>query len=286
MSEVTPGSTPWPQAPEPLVVPVADSHCHLDMSLDVDRYGRAPSLTSALDAAGSVGVNRVVQIGCDVDGATWAVAAANRDGRVLAGVALHPNEAPRLAVRGDLSAAYEDIERLANDERVRAVGETGLDFYRTGPSGQSAQEESFRWHIDLAKRVDKALVIHDRDAHDDVVRVLLDEGAPARVVFHCFSGGPELARACAEHGWAMSFAGTVTFNSAENVREALSTAPLDLLLVETDAPFLTPAPHRGRPNSSYLIPHTVRTMSQVRGVSPDEMCRAIDVNSNRIFGLW
>ena len=148
---------------------------------------------------------------------------------------------------------------------MRAVGETGLDYYRTGVEGRAAQEESFRWHIDLAKRLNKSLVIHDRDAHDDVVRVLLDEGPPAIVVFHCFSGGVELADVCAQHGWFMSFAGPVTFRANEYLREALARAPVDRLLVETDAPFLTPMPFRGRPNASYLVPLTVRAMAQVEG---------------------
>jgi TatD DNase family protein len=280
------GGPAWPPAPEPLPHPVADSHCHLDMSLDADRYGSAPELGEALDVAESVGVNRVVQIGCDVAGARWAVDAANRHDRVVAGVALHPNEAPRLAERGELHAAFRVIEELSADDRVRAIGETGLDYFRTKPEGQAAQEESFRLHIELAKRTGKALVIHDRDAHEDVVRVLLSEGAPERVVFHCFSGGAELARTCTEHGWYMSFAGTVTFKSAEQLRDGLTVAPLDLVLVETDAPFLTPTPYRGRPNASYLIPYTISAMSQVKGVAIDKMCEAIDVNTSTVFGAW
>ena len=283
---LSPGDGPWPAAPPPLPHPVPDSHCHLEMSLDADRYGPAPDLDSALSAAASVGVDRVVQIGCDIQGAQWAVDMANQHARVIAGVALHPNEAPRLAEHGQLPAAFAEIEQLAVGDRVRAIGETGLDHFRTGPSGQAAQEESFRWHIELAKRLDKALVIHDRDAHEAVVRVLLSQGAPDRVIFHCFSGDAELARICVEHGWMMSFAGTVTFKNAENVRRGLAEAALDLLLVETDAPFLTPAPHRGRPNSPYLIPHTLNVMSQVKGVALDDLCQAIDVNSKRVFGAW
>ena len=281
-----PGEGGWPVAPTPLPTPVADSHCHLDMTLDEDRYGPPAPLSLALDAATAVGVDRVVQIGCDIEGANWAVGAAERDRRVVAGVALHPNEVPRLAERQVLSAAFDTIEQLAQHPRVRAIGETGLDYFRTGVSGRSVQEESFRWHIDLAKRTGKALVIHDRDAHDDVVRVLLDEGAPQRVVFHCFSGDASLARTCVDHGWVMSFAGTVTFKSAESIRDGLVAAPLDQLLVETDAPYLTPTPFRGRPNSCYLIPYTIRTMSQVRGVAVDELCAAIDRTTTRIFGAW
>ena len=272
--------------PEPLPHPVADSHCHLDMAPDPDRYGPGLSLEVALQYAEGVGVSRVVQIGCDLPGARWAVAASGKDARVVAGVALHPNEAPRLADRGELHDAFAVIEELASHPRVRAIGETGLDHFRTGASGHSAQEQSFRWHIDLAKRTNKALVIHDRDAHDDVVRVLLEEGPPERVIFHCFSGDERLAGICSDHGWVMSFAGTVTFKTAEGVRSGLKAAPLDLLLVETDAPYLTPTPFRGRPNSSYLIPHTVRAMSQVKGVEEAELCASIDATTTRIFGSW
>lgn len=276
----------WPPLPDPLTIPVADSHCHLDMSLDTDRYGPPIELTHALDLAGASGVDRVVQIGCDVEGARWAVDAATRDPRVVAAVALHPNEAPRLAKTNELDSAFTHIEALASHARVRAIGETGLDYFRTGPDGQAVQEESFRRHIDLAKRTGKALVIHDRDAHDDVVRVLLDEGPPEHVVFHCFSGDTALARTCVEHGWTMSFAGTVTFNKNEYLRDALSTASLDLLLVETDAPYLTPTPFRGRPNSSYLIPHTIRVMSQVKGVAEEDLCTTINATTRRVFGDW
>jgi TatD DNase family protein len=175
---------------------------------------------------------------------------------------------------------------MASDERVRAIGETGLDHFRTAPEGREAQEESFRRHIALAKRLDKTVVIHDRDAHDDVVRVLLDEGPPPRVVFHCFSGGAALARSCAEHGWFMSFAGTVTFKANEHLREALAAAPIELVLVETDAPFLAPLPYRGRPNASYLIPVTLRAMAEVRGVGEADLARNVAKNTERAFGAW
>jgi TatD DNase family protein len=167
-----------------------------------------------------------------------------------------------------------------------AVGETGLDFFRTeSPEGHRLQEESFRAHIAIAKRTGTTLVIHDRDAHGDVVRVLLDEGAPERVVFHCFSGGPGLARTCAEHGWWMSFAGPVTFKANDDLREAVQVAPVELLLVETDAPFLTPMPFRGRPNAPYLVPLTVRAMAATRGLDVDALCGAIAANGRRAFAL-
>ncbi len=277
---------PWPPLPTPLSVPVADSHCHLDIALDAERIGPPLDVQQALDLAESVGVDRVVQIGCDVAGARWAVDAAQQDARLLAGVALHPNEAPRLASSNVLVDGFKVIEELAQHERVRAIGETGLDYFRTGPDGQAVQEESFRWHIDLAKRTKKALVIHDRDAHDDVVRILLSEGAPEHVVFHCFSGGPELADICATNAWVMSFSGTVTFNKNEHLRDALAIAPADQLLVETDAPYLTPTPFRGRPNASYLIPHTIRAMSQVKGLDVDELCAIVNTTTTRVFGRW
>lgn len=281
-----PGVGSWPDLPSPLVAPVADSHCHLDIELAVDKNGPGLSVDDAVTLAASVGVTRVVQIGCDVQGARWAVDTAERHSAVVAGVALHPNEAPKLAASGELDAALTVIEELAAKEAVRAIGETGLDYFRTELAGRAAQEDSFRWHIDLAKRLDKTLVIHDRDAHEDVVRVLLDQGAPDTVVFHCFSGGIELAEICAEHGWYMSFAGPVTFKANEHLRDALSRTPADRVLVETDAPFLTPLPFRGRPNASYLIPHTVRAMAQVKGMSEVDLCQAIDRNTTTAFGSW
>ncbi|WP_370074331.1 TatD family hydrolase [Nocardioides sp.] len=271
-----------PPAPEPLPHPVVDNHCHLDIA---DSEGEWFSPEQALAAAAAVGVPRIVQIGCDLPGARWAVEAAATHDALVAGVALHPNEAPRLAAAGQLEAAYAEIEALAQAHAgVRAVGETGLDHFRTGDEGRAAQEESFRRHIDLAKRLDKTLVIHDRDAHEDVLRVLDSEGTPERWVMHCFSGDALFARACLDRGAHLSFAGTVTFKNADPLREALAMAPQDRILVETDAPYLTPTPYRGRPNASYLVPLTVRTMAQVRGEDLGELCAAIDANTDRAFG--
>lgn len=271
-----------PPAPEPLPHPVVDNHCHLDIA---DSEGEWFSTEQALAASAAVGVPRIVQIGCDLPGARWAVEAAATHDALVAGVALHPNEAPRLAAAGQLEAAYAEIEALAQAHAgVRAVGETGLDHFRTGDEGRAAQEESFRWHVDLAKRLDRTLVIHDRDAHDDVLRVLDAEGAPERWVMHCFSGDAAFARACLDRGAHLSFAGTVTFKNADPLREALATAPQDRILVETDAPYLTPTPYRGRPNASYLVPLTVRTMAQVRGEDLGELCAAIDANTDTAFG--
>ncbi len=269
-----------PPAPEPLPHPVVDTHCHLDIA-----DGDWLATEDAIAAAAAVGVPRIVQIGCDLLGARWAVEAAATHDALVAGVALHPNEAPRLAQAGGLEAAYAEIERLATaHDRVRAVGETGLDHFRTGEEGRAAQEESFRRHIDLAKRLDKTLVIHDRDAHDDVLRVLDSEGVPDRWVMHCFSGDADFARACLDRGAHLSFAGPVTFKNAAPLRNALVVAPQDRLLVETDAPYLTPAPYRGRPNASYLVPVTVRAMAEVRGEDLEELCAALDRNTETAFG--
>jgi TatD DNase family protein len=272
-----------PPAPEPLPHPVVDNHCHLDIADGPD--GAWLATEEALAEAAAVGVPRIVQIGCDLPGAAWAVEAAERYEALVAGVALHPNEAPRLAAEGRLEEGLAEIERLAaSSDRVRAVGETGLDHFRTGEDGRDAQVESFRRHIDLAKRMDKTLVIHDRDAHDDVLAVLDSEGVPDRVVMHCFSGDAAFARACLERGAWLSFAGTVTFKNAEPLREALRLAPGDRILVETDAPYLTPTPFRGRPNASYLVPLTVRAMAQTRGEDLEELCRALDANTEAAFG--
>lgn len=274
-----------PPAPEPLPHPVVDNHCHLDIA-----DGDWISTEDALSAAAAVGVPRIVQIGCDLPGARWAVAAAAEHDALVAGVALHPNEAPRLAAAGDLESALEEIERLATaHDKVRAIGETGLDRFRhaqsrTGEEGWAAQEESFRRHIDLAKRLDRTLVVHDRDAHDDVLRVIDEEGAPERWVMHCFSGDDDFARRCLDRGAHLSFAGTVTFKNAAPLRNALAVTPRDRILVETDAPFLTPTPYRGRPNASYLVPLTMRAMAEVLQADLEELCRAVEANTEVAFG--
>ena len=273
-----------PPAPEPLPHPVVDNHCHLELSLD----GVEPwTAETALEAATAVGVPRIVQIGCELDSARWSVEAATRLDALVAAVALHPNEAPRLDADGTFEEAFEEIGRLAGSGQVRAVGETGLDFYRTGEEGRDAQERSFRLHIDLAKRLGKTLVIHDRDAHADVLRVVDEQGVPDRVVMHCFSGDADFARACLDRGFWLSFAGTVTFKNAEPQRAALRLAPRDRVLVETDAPFLTPTPHRGRPNASYLVPLTVRAMAAERGDDVAALCAALEENTFAAFGgVW
>jgi TatD DNase family protein len=237
------------------------------------------TVEDALTAAHAVGIERVVQVGVDVGTSRWsAKLAADRDD-VWAAVAIHPNEAPAAD-----EAAWAAIAELASLPRVVALGETGLDHYRTPAAGWAAQEESFRRHIDIAKSTGKAVMIHDREAHDDVLRVLDEEGPPERVIFHCFSGDTDVARRCVDAGYVLSFAGNVTFANAANLREAAAVTPLDQLLVETDAPFLTPMPHRGRPNAPYLIPLTVRALAEVKSASPDDVAAAVTATAARVFG--
>ncbi|MEU3452012.1 TatD family hydrolase [Micromonospora sp. NPDC006766] len=276
----------FPPAPEALPVPVLDSHTHLDITVSEAGVPGGPAddpVGAAIAVAAGVGVDRLVQVGVDVESSRWGADVAERYGAVLATVALHPNEAPRLA---DLDEALREIESLAARDRVRGVGETGMDFFRTGDEGRAAQEESFRAHIAIAKRYGKTLVIHDRDAHADVLRILDDEGTPDTVVMHCFSGDADFARECVRRGFLLSFAGTVTFGSAGALREAATVTPIDQLLVETDAPYLTPMPHRGRPNASYLIPLTVRSLAATTGTDLDALCAAISATGNRAFGPW
>lgn len=271
-----------PLAPEPLPLPLYDNHTHLEFEDGVDQLDPLESL----DRAGQVGVRGVVQVGTDLETSRWGAQLAASDPRVLAAVALHPNEAPKLAAQGLLDEHLRGIAALAEQPRVRAVGETGLDFFRTGEDGRTAQFASFEAHIAIAKAQGIALQIHDRDAHEAVVETLLRVGAPAGTVFHCFSGDAELARLCNDHGWYLSFAGTMTFKNAPALREALAVADPSLVLVETDAPFLTPEPFRGRPNAPYLLPHTVRRMAEVLGDPLDELCARLAANTERVYGAW
>lgn len=272
----------YPPAPEPLPVPVMDNHTHLDFPGDDVRV----EIAAALDAAEAVGVSGAVQVGCDLESSRFTVRAVDADARLLGAVAIHPNDAPRYARRGELESALAEIEDLAAHPRIRAIGETGLDFFRTEGEGLAHQRYSFRRHIDIAKRLDLTLQIHDRDAHSDVVQVLREEGTPERVVFHCFSGDEDLARICNNEGWFMSFAGTLTFKNAANLRAALAVADPELVLVETDAPFLTPHPHRGRPNASYMVPYTVRSMAELTGSDLAGLCTSISRNTVRAYGSW
>jgi len=272
-----------PPSPDPLPAPAVDSHTHLDIVLDGDRLPDDAAVNGEIAAAVAVGVPRLVQVGVDVPSSRWSAELAARHPNVLAAVAVHPNEAGAGAATDD---ALAEIDRLAALPRVRAVGETGLDRYRTGPDGWAAQEASFRAHIRIADERGVALVVHDRDAHDEVLRVLDDEGAPEHVVMHCFSGDAAFARACVERGFVLSFAGTLTFANAGYLREAAALTPVEQLLVETDAPFLTPMPHRGRPNASRLVPHTVRALADVTGVQLEELCARLTATAERVFGPW
>ncbi len=274
----------FPPAPEPLAVPVFDSHTHIDLTIhEAGVPGGGDPVETLLATAANAGVDRIVQVGVDVASSRWSADLAARHPGVLAAVALHPNEAPRLA---DLDEALREIEALAGQPRVRGIGETGLDTFRTGDDGRVAQETSFRAHIAIAQRYGKALIIHDRDAHQRVLEVLDDEGAPDRVILHCFSGDAEFAAECVRRGYLLSFAGTVTFGSAAALRDAAALTPIDQMLVETDAPYLTPMPYRGRPNASYLIPLTVRRLADVRGADLDTLCAAISATGERVLGPW
>ncbi len=278
----------YPPLPEPLAVGVYDNHTHLEIA-DGPSTGSGTvglDVHEHLERAASVGVLGAVQVGTDVATSRWSVEVAEREPRLLAAVALHPNEAPELEASGTLDDALAVIDELAARPRVRAIGETGLDFYRTGEDGRGAQFRSFEAHIEIAKRHGLALQIHDRDAHDDVVATLRRVGAPDRTVFHCFSGGEGLARLAADEGWYVSFAGNVTFKNAENLRDALRASPRDRILVETDAPYLTPMPLRGRPNAPYLVPHTMRFMAEMLGADLDGLCEQVASNTRNVYGAW
>jgi TatD DNase family protein len=271
-------------SPEPLPAPAVDSHTHFDFAVGgEDRRPEDADVDAAIDAAVAVGVPRLVQTGVDVASSQWSAALAERRPEVLAAVALHPNDAGAGAAS---ETALAEIDRLAALPRVRAVGETGLDRYRTGEDGWAAQEASFRAHIDIAKRHGLALQIHDRDAHQEILRVLEEEGPPEHVVFHCFSGDAGFARQCVDQGYVLSFAGTLTFANAGYLREAAALTPLDQLLTETDAPFLTPMPHRGRPNAARLVPLTVRALAEVTGTDLEQLCDSLTTTAERVFGSW
>jgi TatD DNase family protein len=272
----------YPPLPEALVVPIYDNHTHLEMGL----AGEGLDYRDALDRASSVGVRGVVQVGTNLESSRWSVGIAAIEPRVLAAVALHPNEAPALDTAGTLDDALAEISELAARPRVRAIGETGLDYFRTSEEGRAAQQRSFEAHIEIAKQHGLALQIHDRDAHAEVVATLKRVGAPERTVFHCFSGDEELAGILAENGWYASFAGTVTFKNAPTLRSALEVLPRRLVLVETDAPYLTPEPFRGRPNSAYLLPHTLRAMAVHLGTDISMLAALVSSNTEAVYGLW
>ena len=268
--------------PEPLPVPAVDAHAHIEIV--TNEAPDSDAVRKVLDDAKSVNVDRIVQVGYSAEQSQWCVDMANAfPGRVLAAVALHPNEAPVVA---DLEADWAIIEKLAQEPRVRAIGETGLDYFRTPPELRKRQQDSFKWHIDLAKRTKKALVIHDRDSHEDVLSILLEVGAPEKTVFHCFSGDVEMAKTCIERGYILSFAGTMTFKNAPALRDAVKLVPHDQLLVETDSPFLAPAPHRGALNTPAQIANIVRAMATERNEDVAELATALSNNAEQIFGSF
>jgi TatD DNase family protein len=272
----------YPPLPPALIVPVYDNHTHLEIADGDDPL----DYRVQLDRASSVGVRGVVQVGGDLETSRWSAEMAAREPRMLAAVAIHPNEAPRYEAAGQLDAALAEIDQLASRPRVRAVGETGLDFFRTDESGRNAQFRSFEAHIGIAKKHGLALQIHDREAHAEVISTLRRVGAPENTVFHCFSGDADMARLCADNGWYLSFAGTITFKNAGNLRDALEAIPRSQILIETDAPYLTPVPHRGRPNAPYLIPHTLRFMADHLGTDLGLLAAQISSNTELVYGSW
>ena len=294
----------WPPAPAPLPVAVVDNHTHLDTAAELADGEAPPTVAEQIARAAAVGVPRMVQIGCDLPAARWTDRVVREHPALLGGVAIHPNEAtlfagardvgpdgltpaPRAEHAVGLDAAIAEIADLARDnDRIRVIGETGLDHFRSGDDGRAAQVASFRAHLALAKELDLALQIHDRDAHAAVLGVLARDGAPSRTVFHCFSGDAAMARFCAAQGWYLSFAGTVTFAGSAGLREALASVPLGQVLVETDAPYLTPHPYRGRPNAPYLVPHTMRTIAEVHGVPLEHACEVVAATSEAVYGPW
>ncbi len=268
--------------PDPLKSKTVDSHAHLELIHNSE--ADSPLIKQVLADAAAVGVDRVVQVGYSAEQSIWSVKCAESFvGQVLAAVALHPNEAP---VVDDLQKDLQVIRDLASHPRVRAIGESGLDFFRTPPELRDKQKYSFKEHIKIAKQHNKALVIHDRDSHREVLDTLQEEGAPLNSIFHCYSGDAEMAKECIANNYILSFAGTVTFKNAQQLRDALVLVPIEQLLVETDSPFLAPMPNRGALNTPAQIPHTLRVMADLRGVSADYLAGAISENAERIFGKF
>jgi TatD DNase family protein len=274
----------YPPLPEKLTTTTVDAHCHLDIE-DEDIF---MSVEDSLAKAKAVGITGIVQVGVDVSSSKWAVKTAKEFSQIHATVALHPNDAPVIALEKGESAldeAIAEIAELAKEDVVRAIGETGVDFFRTSEEGRAFQEKSFRAHIQIANKLNKPVMVHDRDAHLDALRILDDEKAQ-QVIFHCFSGDKEFAQELVKRGWYLSFAGTCTFKNAQSLRDALQVTPLENVLVETDAPFLTPMPYRGYPNSSYMIPLTLATMAKEMNVDINTVADATRKNAEKLFGKF
>lgn len=274
----------YPPLPEKLVSPTIDAHCHLDIE-DEDIF---MSVEDSLAKAKAVGIIGIVQVGVDVASSRWAVKTAQEFSNIHATVALHPNDAPLIALEKSeqaLDEAIAEIAELAKEDAVKAIGETGVDFYRTSEVGRAFQEKSFRAHIQIANKLNKPVMVHDRDAHEAALRILDQENAN-QAIFHCFSGDKEFAKQLVARGWYLSFAGTCTFKNAQNLRDALQVTPLENVLVETDAPFLTPMPYRGFPNASYMIPLTLATMAKEMNVDIETVANATRVNAEKLFGKF
>jgi TatD DNase family protein len=274
----------YPPLPEKLTTTTIDAHCHLD----IEEEDIFMSVEDSLAKAQAVGITGIVQVGVDVASSKWAVKTAKEFSQIHATVALHPNDAPLIALEKGESAldeAIAEIAELAKEDVVKAIGETGVDFYRTSEEGRDFQEKSFRAHIQIANKLNKPVMVHDRDAHLDALRILDDEKAQ-QVIFHCYSGDKEFAQELVKRGWYLSFAGTCTFKNAQNLREALQVTPLENVLVETDAPFLTPMPYRGYPNSSYMIPLTLATMAKEMNVDINTVADATRTNAEKLFGKF
>ena len=273
----------YPELPEPLEVGTYDNHTHMEIA-----DGDEPlHYLEHLDLANQAGMLGVVQVGVTLESSKWSAAVAAIEPRVLAAVALHPNEAPEYQTKARLDEAIAGIAELATQPRVRAIGETGLDFFRTeGEQALQLQQYSFEEHIRIAKENNIALMIHDREAHGQVIETLKRVGAPERVVFHCYSGDTDLAQVCNDNGWYMSFAGNITIKRNQHLRDSLKLARPELIMVETDAPFLTPEPFRGRPNAPYLVPITVRFMAEVLGLGVNQLATQLTTNTERVYGLW
>ena len=273
----------YPELPEPLLVGTYDNHTHLEIA-DGDQ---PMDYQDHMSLAGQVGILGAVQVGVTLESSKWCAEVAAKDSRLLAAVAIHPNEAAKYESKQALDNDIEGIASLAREPRVRAIGETGLDFFRTEDTqGIKFQQYSFERHIDIAKQHNLALQIHDRDAHDKVVETLLRVGAPDKVVFHCYSGDLELAKICTDNGWYTSFAGNITIKRNQHLRDSLKAMPITNILVETDAPFLTPEPLRGRPNAPYLVPITVRFMAQQLAMDANELSGQIAQNTIEVYGSW
>ena len=274
----------YPPLPEKLTTTTVDAHCHLDIE-DEDIF---MSVEDSLAKAKAVGITGIVQVGVDVASSKWAVKTAQEFSQIHATVALHPNDAPVIALEKSESAldeAIAEIAELAKEDVVKAIGETGVDFFRTSEEGRDFQEKSFRAHIQIANKLNKPVMVHDRDAHLDALRILDDEKAQ-QVIFHCYSGDKEFAKELVKRGWYLSFAGTCTFKNAQNLRDALQITPLENVLVETDAPFLTPMPYRGYPNASYMIPLTLATMAKEMNVDINTVADATRTNAEKLFGKF